>query len=151
MTRPTFDRRPDGEPAAIRGVRHEWHACRGCARWYAAPHKELNRGRRVYCSIACCARHAKEASLRVGARNPNWLGGVSKDNMRYRRRQIERHPVEEAARREVYNAKKRGDLIPQPCPCGSTKAHAHHPDYAKPLDVVWLCRPCHDREHGKAA
>lgn len=24
---------------------------------------------------------------------------------------------------------------------------AHHPDYAEPLCVLWLCRTCHRREH----
>lgn len=23
----------------------------------------------------------------------------------------------------------------------------HHPDYSKPLEVVWMCRPCHLAEH----
>lgn len=26
--------------------------------------------------------------------------------------------------------------------CGALKTHAHHEDYSRPLDVVWLC-PCH--------
>ena len=40
--------------------------------------------------------------------------------------------------------KRRGKLIPQPCAdCGSAEAEMHHPDYAQPLKVEWLCRPCH--------
>lgn len=32
--------------------------------------------------------------------------------------------------------------------CGITcKTHAHHPDYSKPFDVQWLCRPCHILKH----
>ena len=27
------------------------------------------------------------------------------------------------------------------------QVHAHHPDYSKPLDVVWLCHKDHMREH----
>lgn len=29
------------------------------------------------------------------------------------------------------------------------KIHAHHPDYSKPLNVVWLCHRCHSHEHKK--
>ena len=33
--------------------------------------------------------------------------------------------------------------------CNETKdpIHAHHVDYSKPFDVVWLCRQCHELEH----
>jgi hypothetical protein len=49
-----------------------------------------------------------------------------------------------AAYAAVHNAKKRGILIQLPCCyCGSEKTEAHHPDYSKPLDVVWLCRKHH--------
>ncbi len=43
---------------------------------------------------------------------------------------------------------RRGVLVPQPCEdCQSEKAQKHHPDYSRPLLVVWLCRPCHLARH----
>ncbi len=36
----------------------------------------------------------------------------------------------------------------QPCEaCGREDAQRHHDDYAKPLEVRWLCPPCHAKEH----
>jgi ribosomal protein S27AE len=31
--------------------------------------------------------------------------------------------------------------------CGKPSRDAHHDDYAKPLDVMWLCRSCHYARH----
>ncbi len=60
----------------------------------------------------------------------------------------ERHKWE--ARWKAQRAIKSGRLVRQPCrDCGSVKVHAHHEDYNKPLDVVWLCETHHRAEHAK--
>jgi ribosomal protein S27AE len=56
------------------------------------------------------------------------------------------------ARSRVSQAVKTGRLQKQPCAwCGAHTVQAHHADYEKPLDVLWLCRPCHKNEHAKQA
>ena len=42
-----------------------------------------------------------------------------------------------------------GKIAKLPCAfCGEAEnLEAHHHDYSKPLDVTWLCRPCHRRFH----
>lgn len=64
------------------------------------------------------------------------------------RRRRQRHPDKYFANYTAGNAIKLGHLIRQPCErCGSIKVDAHHEDYTKPLDVTWLCRPCHRERH----
>lgn len=45
--------------------------------------------------------------------------------------------------------KANGVKPPEKCSrCGKPgRIIAHHPDYSKPLEVEWLCRPCHALEH----
>jgi ribosomal protein S27AE len=48
----------------------------------------------------------------------------------------------------VSRAIKSGKLVRQPCVrCGNVQSLAHHEDYDKPLDVMWLCQPCHKQRH----
>jgi hypothetical protein len=52
------------------------------------------------------------------------------------------------AHSQVQNAIRNGSLVRMPCiKCGNEKSQGHHEDYNKPLDVVWLCSPCHQRFH----
>jgi ribosomal protein S27AE len=48
----------------------------------------------------------------------------------------------------VARAIREGVLVRQPCErCETAKTEAHHEDYSRPLDVVWLCRKCHSLRH----
>lgn len=45
---------------------------------------------------------------------------------------------------------RRGMIRRGPCSvCGGKHAIAHHPDYFKPFDVVWMCSQCHASEHAR--
>lgn len=63
---------------------------------------------------------------------------------------IRRNPVVEQAYSAVKTALKSGCLV-RPQECSKCKKactpEAHHDDYEKPLDVVWLCKLCHEARH----
>jgi hypothetical protein len=67
-----------------------------------------------------------------------------------RRAVLQRHrkkyPLKNKARQICANAIRGGKLIRQPCEKCGKKAQAYHDDYAKPLEVRWLC-PKHHGEH----
>jgi len=52
-----------------------------------------------------------------------------------------------SAHNRVAKALRSGKLVKQPCWCGDKKSHAHHQDYTKPLDVMWLCQKHHKELH----
>lgn len=48
----------------------------------------------------------------------------------------------------VNNAIKLGKILRQNCTvCNEPKAHAHHENYKRPLDVIWYCRIHHMERH----
>jgi hypothetical protein len=43
---------------------------------------------------------------------------------------------------------KRGVIKKDVCEiCKSDQSQMHHQNYAKPLEVTWMCRPCHLMHH----
>ena len=52
------------------------------------------------------------------------------------------------AHSQVAKAIRNGTLVRQPCVrCYEAKSLAHHEDYDRPLDVMWLCQACHKQRH----
>lgn len=77
--------------------------------------------------------------------------GVGARLYEHKRKWVARNPEKRNAHMAVFHAVKRGELLkPDNCEdCGkpSEMIHGHHEDYTKPLDVVWLCPPCHMARH----
>ena len=70
--------------------------------------------------------------------------------LRYRN-SVESKPKTEA-RIILRQAVKDGIILKMPCrDCGSIKSQGHHPDYSKPLAVIWLCSYHHKQEHRRIA
>lgn len=60
----------------------------------------------------------------------------------------QKYPEKRYAHKAVEYAIKRGDLARKSCEvCGDERSHAHHDDYSKPLEVMWLCQPHHRDRH----
>ena len=58
------------------------------------------------------------------------------------------HPERARAREELNRAVRAGAIVRLPCEvCGTPESEAHHPSYAEPLTVKWLC-PNHHRAIG---
>ena len=115
-----------------------------------------------------CVREAKNLRLTIRHIDPNWSdrfraeARVRTKKHRLDNRNTERWKTSRSqyakeygaankykcrARRAVLAAIKKGTLEKQPCRiCGNPQSQAHHPDYSRPLDIVWLC-PLH---HGEA-
>jgi hypothetical protein len=114
--------------------------CGKCGKVFWPFVSEVNRGRGKYCSTSC--RNP------TGPDHYRWKGGA--EARRANRSSYQgRYPERVRARRLVEYAIKAGLIKKLPCSiCGDPKSEAHHEDYEKPLEVVWLCRR-HHREADK--
>lgn len=121
--------------------------CKDCQRAYdkaRANDPKRVKARGEYAKTERGAERVKAAKQAWAAKNK---GKVLEKTRRYR----ENHPNKVKAHGMVGYAIKCGNLHPEPCEvCGSTgNVHAHHDDYAKPLNVRWLCPEHHKQWHAE--
>lgn len=81
-------------------------------------------------------RHHKKISSKRAAQTARWR---------------QRHPLAYKAHIAVNSALRSGSLLRQSCCICGAKGHAHHDDYSKPLDIIWLCHSHHMERHAMLA
>ena len=138
-----FYRKVDGAD----GLMARCKACHKAAvQRHHAAHPERKRASRAAYNRAHTAE--RRAYLAQAKERPDYWAKVAARVRRWR----ERNPERDRAHSLVAYALKTGRLTrPANCTtCGAAGAvQAHHEDYARPLDVAWLCRPCHLALHGR--
>ena len=80
---------------------------------------------------------------RMRASQPHRLAAKKKTVKEYNAK----YPERRVANIALGNAVRGGKVKKQPCWVCGEKAVAHHPDYSRPLEVVWLCQPHHKQAH----
>lgn len=62
-----------------------------------------------------------------------------------------RHAEKKKAQHLVQTYVNRGKIIKPKicsiCNCESKRIEGHHADYSKPLEIIWVCNPCHHNIH----
>ena len=78
-----------------------------------------------------------------------WIHDLQKQAARY---ELSINNKRKVLAREKLNRAVSAGIVDKPEQCAQCgkqgKVQGHHADYGRPLDVVWLCIPCHGKEHG---
>jgi len=110
--------------------------------------KILDGKKTSYCSYKCSRRHLK--TLWQKRRREVVNKAKSLWRKKTKRKSDKESLNKKRARAKVHRALKTGLLKKLPClRCKNINVQAHHPDYSKPLDIVWLCPHHHNKEHNK--
>ena len=115
-------------------------------------HKEMADGHLNKC-IDCTKRDV--LAHRAGSRERIREYDKARNKLPHRLAQIKNyrfdHPDRRKAQATLQRALRSGAVDRWPVcevpTCDNSRPHAHHPDYSRPLMVVWLCREHHAQAH----
>ncbi len=120
--------------------------CKECVKAAVSHHRQANLERvRAYDRVRGSQPHRVAARAEY-RRTPAYAQSHEAAALRW----SAKHPDRRKASHIVGNAVRDGKLIPWPVcamPECFLKPQAHHPDYSRPLDVVWLCDAHHKQAH----
>ena len=130
-------------------------SCKSCVNVRVAEYRATPKGREVKRSSErrrSQTEHGKaSARARVAKYSKTDAGFLTRKRYFVSKRPTERYrkenPEKYEAHKKVQIALLMGWLTRQPCIKCDEKADAHHEDYSKPLEIVWLCRAHHKERH----
>lgn len=111
------------------------------------------------CGYRCkqCRRIYDRQMSRIKAKTPQKIAQVTRWHhsehgklmLRISRaKRVLLHKEKFIAKEIIENLVRRGIIQRQSCVnCGNKNSQGHHPDYSKPLEVIWLCQAHHSEEH----
>lgn len=118
--------------------------CKTCIREGVKSNREANAD---YYKQYDKARDQDPDRIEMKKRYAKTEAGIVSGNKAKRKWQ-ENNLIKRAVHVQTGNAIRDGLLIKEPCECCDEQiVHAHHDDYAKPLEVRWLCSKCHEKWH----
>jgi RecJ-like exonuclease len=129
------------------------------------PHKQMRDGLLGKCKE--CTKKDIAERIEVKKKDPEWMKkerercrvkqeryrieGVAKCSPGAQKRHQAKYPEKYKARTMAANAKRRGVIQIkhhcEHCNTSGVRIQMHHPDYSKPLHVIFLCTKCHGKEH----
>jgi hypothetical protein len=118
--------------------------------------KATSDGLNSYCKTCSTNRRNEWLNrnrIKVRASAKKWREENANRIREHKRRSLEKNKnnpnfkLKVRARLELNLGVRYGRIEREHCFCGESKSEGHHPNYNKPLDVIWLCKPHHDRYH----
>ncbi len=106
------------------------NSCKDCRKDYAKRYCRTTRGKEI------------DKKREGTAKRKAW-------KKKYQRKYRGENKLKYKARTIIGNLLRSEKLKRKPCETCGGYAEAHHEDYNKPLEVIWLCRLHHRQQHGQ--
>ena len=129
--------------------------CSQCGQEKSLEEFDVNKTKPLGRSYRCqeCRRIYDRQHSSEKARKPTKIMQVAKWHQSERGKMMDKqrrlaHKAAIGAKNILNYYVEKGIIQRLPCvKCGNVNSQGHHPDYSKPLEVIWLCQAHHTEEH----